>query len=227
MTATAWPGRGGPVKTESPYDLVSWARETVGATPKWGVASPWACVGDTPIPTRIRASLLERFISSLQSLQIRVREGRDSKLTPGERHGRGSWVWSHTWAPVPAPAFLRCVALDKSFHLPELWFLLLSLEVNKWQWYRVGGTGKLASRRKALCTVPAHPRLSEKPLPPPFSFLSPRPQAWFQLHAWVTVQACALQARIYELVSDHPKLLDQRCPVELSAAPSPVATIHL
>lgn len=77
-----------------------------------------------------------------ESLQTRVREGRDSKLTPGERHGRGSWVWSHIWAPVPAPAFPRCVALDKSFHIPELWFLLLSLGVNKWQWSRVGGTGK-------------------------------------------------------------------------------------
>ena len=71
-------------------------------------------------------------------------KGRGSRADSWRREGEagGLDLESDPGPWGPAPAFPRCVALDRSSHVPELRFLFLSLEVNKWHWCGVGGMGK-------------------------------------------------------------------------------------
>lgn len=71
-------------------------------------------------------------------------EGRGSRADSWRREGEagGLDLESDPGPRGPAPAFPRCVALDRSSHVPELWFLFLSLEVNKRHCCGVGETGK-------------------------------------------------------------------------------------
>ena len=71
-------------------------------------------------------------------------EGRGSRADSWRREGEagGLDLESDPGPRGPAPAFPRCVALDRSSHVPELRFLFLSLEVNKRHWCGVGGMGK-------------------------------------------------------------------------------------
>ena len=113
--------------------------------PERGVTSLWDCVGDNPpTPAGIWPSCLERFISSFGVPSDKTGEGRGSRADSWRREGKagGLDLESDPERQGPAPAFPRCVALDRSSHVPELWFLFLSLEVNKQHWCGVGETGK-------------------------------------------------------------------------------------